>query len=313
MDNVAKGDLQKKLDFLNLDLDNVPDDLTVFYPLNYNVTRLNNDKDHRIFRYVPIDKIDILITPCLRTDSLKDKYSKALPLHKYIIQTDDEDDLEYYTKFLKMLNTVSISDIETVETVQKELSKKEPFKVKYNKDNMWQIYYSDATDRYFMLVCSKEDTFAEFFYLIKAKIEFINSRARIAPKIYVPINSINYSEEYLNRNEIADLENYLWLFTKDWALTFEVFSKTNALSIQITGETIVYDTIKSFYKIKLDNKDSAIKFYKLMKALFVLQTEIKNHFTFITKINSNNSLEIYYGEKKLTFEVLTDFIREECI
>ncbi len=311
MDSVAKGDLQKKLDYLGLDLDDVPDGLTTFHPLNYNVTRLTNDKDHRVFRFVPIDKIDILVTPCLRTDPLKDKYAKSLPIHKYILQSEEDDDIEYYSQFIHMLNTVSINDIETVATVQKELNKKEPFKVKFNKDNMWQIYYSDVAGRYFMLVCSKEETFAEFFYLLKLKLEHIKSNAKMAPKIYVPINAVNYSEEYLNRDEIADLENYLWLFTKDWALTFEVYSKTNNLSIQITGETVVYDTIKSSYKVKLNNKDEAIKFYKLMKALFILQTEIKNHFNFITKVDSNNSLELYYEDKRLTFEVLTEFIKDE--
>ena len=79
-----------KLDYLNLDLDNIPGEIIDHEPLNFNVSRLNNDKDHRIFRFVPIDKIDILITPCLRTDPLKDKYSKALPLHKYILPADDE-------------------------------------------------------------------------------------------------------------------------------------------------------------------------------------------------------------------------------
>ena len=311
MESITKGDLQKKLDYLGLDLDDVPDSLTTFYPLNYNVTRLNNDKDHRVFRFVPIDKIDILITPCLRTDALKDKYSRAVPLHKYILQADNEDDIEYYTMFLKMLKAVSINDIEAVASVQKDLSKKEPYKVKFQRDNMWQIYYSDVTGRFFMLVCSKEETFAEFFYLLKLKIEHSKSKSRIAPKVYVPINAINYSEEYLNRNEIADLENYLWLFTKDWALTFEVYSKTNILSLQITGETIVYDTVKSTYKIKLNNRDEAIKFYKLMKALFILQTEIKNHFNFITKVDSNNGLELYCDDKRLTFDVLTDFIKNE--
>ena len=73
MENITKGELQKKLQYLNLDLDNVPNEIVDYQPLNFNVSRLNNDKDHRIFRFVPIDKIDILISPCLRTDSLKDK------------------------------------------------------------------------------------------------------------------------------------------------------------------------------------------------------------------------------------------------
>ena len=311
MENIIKGDLQKKLDYLNLDLDNIPKDIIYHEPLNFNVSRLNNDKDHRVFRFVPIDKIEILITPCLRTDPLKEKYAKAMPLHKYILPAENEDDLEYYTTFLRMLKEVSTSEIENVATLQKGLEKKEPFKVKYKKDHLWQIYYSENTKKYFMLVCSKEKTFAEFFYLLKSKIEFANSRARIAPKIYVPINAMNYSEEFLSRNEIADLENYIWLFTKDWALTFEVYNRTNTLSLQIVGETVVYDDVKSSYKVKLTSREEAVKFYKLLKALFIMQTEIKEHFNFITKIDSNNSLELYMGEKRLTYDMLTEFIKTE--
>ena len=311
VENITKNDLQKKLDYLDLDLENIPDEILDYKPLNFNVSRLNNDKDHRIFRFVPIDQIDILITPCLRTEPLKEKYAKAMPLYKYILQAEDEEDIERYTTFLKMLNTVSVSDIENVATVQKELEKKEPFKVKYQRDNMWQIYYSEATGRYFMLVCSNEKTYGEFFYLLREKLAFANSRKRNAPKVYVPINAMNYSEEYLNRNEIVDLENYLWLFTKEWALIFEVYDKNNTLSLQIVGETTVYDTVKSCYKVKLTNREEAIKFYKLLKALFILQSEIKNHFQFTTRIDSNNSLELYMGEKRLIYDIITDFIRTE--
>lgn len=313
MEKVSKGDLQKKLRYLNLDLEDVPDEITEFKPLNFSVSRLSNDKDHRVFRYVPVDKIDILFTPYLRTDDLRDKYSKAIPLHKFILPAEEEEDIEKYTLFLRMLDKVTISDIENVASLQKEVEKKEPFKVKYNRDNMWQIYYSESTDRYFMLVCTKETTFAEFFYLLKMKIEAIENPGKTVPKIYVPINAMNYSEQYLNRNEIADLENYLWLFTKDWALTFEVYDTKNALSLQIVGETFVYDKVKSSYKIKLKNAEEAIKFYKLLKALFIMQTEIKDHFNFTTKIDSNNGLELYKDNTKLTYEMLTEFIKSEVM
>jgi len=311
VDKVTKGDLQKKLKYLKLDLEKIPEQLTEYKPLNFNVSRLNNDKDHRVFRYVPIDKIEILFTPCLRTDPLKEKYSKAVPLFKYILPAEKEEDIGRYTTFLKMLDKISIPEIENIANIQKELEKKEPFRIKYNKDHLWQIYYSEATGLYFMLVCTKEDTFAEFFYLLKLQLEYCKKRAKNAPKIYVPINAMNYSEEYLNRMEIADLENYLWLFTKDWALSFEVYDKNNNLSLQITGDTYVYDKVKSTYKVKLNNREEALKFYKLLKALFIMQTEIKNHFNFTTKIDSNNGLELYMGQTRLTYDMLTDFIRSE--
>lgn len=311
MENTKKSELKSKLQYLKLDLEKLPEVLTNFEPINFNVSRLNNDKDHRIFRFVPIDKIEILLTPALRTDPLREKYSKAMPLYKYLSEGETEEDLERFTTFLKMINTVSVSEIENIISMQKELEKKEPFKVKYAKDHLWQIYYDSSTGKYFMLVCTKEKTFAELFYLIKAKIECENKKSKNVPKIYVPINSMNYSEEYLNMNEISDLENYLWLFTKNWALTFEVYNKNNSLSLQIVGETYVYDKVKSSYKIKLTNREEAIKFYKLLKALFIMQTEIKSHFTFTTKIDSDNGLELYLGKVRLTYDMLPDFIKDE--
>ena len=312
MASSSKSELKEKLQYLKLNLDKLPEVLTEFEPINFSVSRLNNDKDHRIFRFVPIDKIEILLTPCLRTDPLREKYSNALPISKFLTPGDETDeDIERYTTFLKMLNTISIAEIENIKSIQKELEKKEPFKVKYNKEHLWQIYYDSSTGRYFMLVCTKEKTFSELFYLIKEKIEFSTKRTKASPKIYVPINSMNYSEEYLNANEISDLENYLWLFTKNWALTFEVYGKMNDLSLQIVGETYVYDKVKSSYKIKLTSREEAIKFYKLLKALFIIQTEVKNHFTFTTKIDSDNSLELYLGQIRLTYDMLPEFIKSE--
>ena len=313
MKNTASnGDLTNKLQFLGLDLENIPEYLKDFSPLNFNTSRLNNDKDHRVYRFVPIDKIEILITPCLRSDDIKKKYTEAVPLGKFLNSEGDEDDIERYATLLKIINSLSTTEIENMITLQKSLEKNEPFKVKYSKDHLWQIYYSVSTDKYFMLVCSKEETFSEFLYLLKKKIEFRNNkRAKISPSIFVPINYINYSEEYLNRDEISNVENYLWLFTKNWPLIFEVYDKKNNMSIQIVGDTYVYNNVKSTYKVKLASMDDALKFYKLLKALFILQTEIKNHFQFETKIDSKNGLEFYFGKNRITYEYLEEFIETE--
>lgn len=304
-------DLVSKLKYIKLDLEDIPDCLNEFNALNFNVSRLNNDKDHRVFKFIPIDRIEILLTPCLRGDTLKEKYSKAVPLYKFLNPGTEPEEIERYTTFLKILSTISVPDIENIISTQKNLEKNEPFKVKFARDNLWQIYYSESTDRYFMLVCTKETTFAEFFYLLKKKIEFASKKTKIVPKIYVPINSQNYSEQLLNRNEISDLENYLWLFTKNWCLVFEVYNKSKELSLQIVGDTFVYDKVKSTYKVKLTNEEDAIKFYKLMKALFIMQTEIKDHFNFTTKIDSKNNLELYMGKTRMTYDMLADFIKSE--
>lgn len=189
----------------------------------------------------------------------------------------------------------------------------EPFKVKYNRDNLWQIYYSEESNKYFMLVCTKEETFAEFLYLLKEQIRFSKRRTKDAPKIYVPINYVNYNEEILQKNEIADLENYLWLFTKNWPLIFEVYNSNNEVSLQIIGETFVYKNIKSSYKVILRTTEEAIKFYKLLKALFILQTEIKGQYSFETKIDSSNGLNMYLSKVEITFDSLTNFIKNEFL
>jgi hypothetical protein len=303
------GDLTSKLDFLGLDLENIPEFLKDFSPLNFNTSRLNNDKDHRVYRYVPIDEIEILITPSLRSDDIKKKYSEAVPLGKFFNPKGEEEDIERYATLLKIISSMSVTDIENIASLQKSLDKSEPFKVKYNKDHMWQIYYSPNTNRYFMLVCTREETFSEFLYLLKKKIEYNNKKAKTVPTIFVPINYVNYSEEFLNRDEIANVESYLWLFTKSWPLIFEVYNTKNVMSLQIVGDTYVYNGVKSSYKVKLDDKEEALKFYKLLKALFILQTEIKNKFAFETKIDSKNGLEFYYENTRVTYENLEDFIK----
>jgi len=84
VESIIKNDLTSKLKYLKLDLNNIPKYLYDFKPLGFNLSRLNSDKDHKVFRFVPIEKIEILLTPCLRSDSVREKYSKAEPLGKYL-------------------------------------------------------------------------------------------------------------------------------------------------------------------------------------------------------------------------------------
>jgi hypothetical protein len=311
---ITKEDLIAKLDYLGLDIDEVPEYLKDFAPISFNISRLNNDRDHRVFQFVPIDKIQILLTPSLRSDDIREKYEKAVPLGRFFNQDGTVDDIERYSTLLEILSKLQIADVENIVNIQKELEKSEPFRVRYNRDHLWQIYYSQNDDTYFMLVCTKEETFAEFFYLLKKKIDFAkNKRAKTVPKIFVPINYMNYSGDFLTRDEITDLENYLWLFTKNWPLIFEVYDKNKALSLQVVGDTYVYGNVKSTYKMKLTNPEEAIKFYKLLKALFIMQTEIKDHFLFTTKIDSKNALELYLGKIRIDYENLTDFIKNEYL
>ena len=73
---------------------------------------------------------------------------------------------------------------------------------------------------------------------------------------------MNYSGEFLKKSEIADIENYLWLFTKSWPNVYEVYDKDGNMSIEIIGATNAYKSIKSGYKIVINTKEEALQYYK---------------------------------------------------
>lgn len=214
-------------------------------------------------------------------------------------------------ELLNVFDKISDITIKRVALEQSKMESKIPFLVHYPKNQLWQIYYSEDTNRYFMLVSLKEDTFDELFYLIKKKIEL--EKVKRDEKIYVPISYVNYSEEFLTNKQINDIENYLWVFTKNWSLTYEVHDINDKLTVQIVGETPIYENLKTMYKIILRSKEEAEEFYKLLKALFILQTELGNRYHFTTQINSNNGIEFLYEGKKITYGDLPEFIKEKYI
>ena len=301
---VVEG-ISDKLEYLGLDLDKIPEKFKKVEPLKYRVPKFYDEKQYRQYRYIDIKDIQILLTPTNRLDELSDKYKKARPLYEYL-DTKNEDNILKHTTFLNMLKNMDIDEIEEIEKEQANLNKNIPFKVKFNGNYLWQIYYSEITDKYFMMVPTEDTNYSTFFYLLKKQIE--NKRTG---KIFVPVSGVNYSNKLLKKNEFEDLENYLWLFTKDWPLIYEVYDKNNDLSIQIIGETNVYEKAKSFYKIQLNSAKEADEFYKLTKALFILQTELPNFYNFETNIDENGGLEFYLEGQKIEYKHMVEFIREQ--
>ena len=301
---VVEG-ISDKLEYLGLDLDNVPEKLKKYKPLEYRVPRFYDEKQYKQYRYIDIKDIQILLSPTNRLDELGEKYKKARPLCEYLDKEKEENILKY-TTFLNMLKNVDIEGIKQIEKEQANLNKNIPFRVKFNGNYLWQIYYSENTDKYFMIVPTEDTDYSTFFFLLKKQIE--NKKTG---KIFVPISGVGYSNKYLKKSEFEDIENYLWLFTKDWPLIYEVYDKKNNLSIQIIGETNVYEKIRTFYKVELKSEDEANKFYKLLKALFILQTELPNFYNFDTNINKSGNLEFYLDDKKIEYEYMIEFIREQ--
>lgn len=301
----SNEELLKKLTYLGLNLSKIPERFKKFEPLEFRVSKSYDEKQYRQYRFIPVKDIQILLSPTNRLDSLEEKYKRARPIGEYLDSKNEENILKY-TTFLNMLKNMKIEDIEKVEEEQNNLSKNIPFRVKYDGNYLWQIYYSENTDKYFMIVPTEDIDYSTFFYVLKKQLD--NKKAG---NIFVPISNVQYSNKYLKKADFTDLENYLWIFTKDWPLIYEVYDKNDNLSIQIIGETNVFEKIKTPYKIKLENEIEANKFYKLIKALFILQTELPNYYNFSTNISKSGSVEFYLDNKKIEYDTISKFIKHQ--
>ena len=302
---VQKNKIQEKLEYLGLNLEKIPASIKKFEPLEFRIPKFYDEKQYRQYRYIAIKDIQILLSPTNRLDEIEERYKKASPLSDYLDSKKEENILKY-TTFLNMLNQVKIEDIQKIEKEQENLNKKIPFRVKFEGNYLWQIYYSENTDRYFMLVPTEDSDYSTFFYLLKKKLE-----KRKTGKIFVPIRNMGYTNQYIRKTEYEDIENYLWLFTKDWPLVYEVYDKNDNLTIQIVGETEVYEKIKSPYKIELQTKEEANEFYKLIKAMFILQTELPNYFQFKTNIGESGQIEFYIEERKIEYGNIVSWMNDE--
>ena len=212
---------------------------------------------------------------------------------------------------MKILKEVEISDIEQIENEQKKLREKIPFKVKYHNGYLWQMYYSEDAEKYFMIVTLEDSQFASLFYLIKKQIEF--SKTGIDESVYVPINSIEYSREYLSKADLSDIEKYIWYFTKEWPEIYETYDNEGNMRLAIIGKLAVYEKVKSLYRIDLCSKEEAVKFFKGLKAIFIMQTEIPNYYKFLVKISDDAKIEFYHNEIKIQYDDLAEFIKNEYL
>ena len=299
--------IKEKLDYIGLDITKVPKELVEYKNLNYKILKNYNEKQYKQYRFVNVADIQIMVSTTNRLNSVKEKYENAKPL-MYYLDYKSQENAPYYNTFLEMLKKVEINEIEKVEIEQKKLSKNLPFKIKFEGNYLWQIYYSEFDDKYFMMVPTEDCDYSTFFYLMKKKIE--NNKNE---KVYVPISYMDYSGSILKKSEIKDLENYLWLFTKDYPLIYEVYDKKDSKSIQIVGETEIYGKIRTFYRVSLNGIKEANKFYKLVKALFILESELPNYYQFETNVGEDGDLKFVLNNLDVEYEILPEFIGEQYL
>lgn len=302
--------LENNLEYIGLNLSKIPNFLKQYESLNFRPSKSYDETVYKVYKYINIKEIQILITPCDRLTDIKERYKLASPIVEYL-DSKSEDNIEKFATFLKMVSTMKKDRIEEIAKEQEMLNSQIPYEVKYPNNYIWQIYYSDVAKKYFMLVPTNEQDNNALFYLLKEQIA--NVRARKPRFIFAPVSHLEYSGAFLTKSEIADLENYLWYFTKEWPNIYEVYDKQGEMFLKIIGVTNIYEKMQSTYSITLDTKKKATELYKLLKAMFILATGAKEEYHFITKINQDGEIEFWNNNTKIEYEKLSEFIKLEYL
>ena len=131
----------QNLNYMGLDFKNIPEFLLNFDSLDYKPELVSEQINFKVYKYINIKDIQILLTPTSKSNSLVEQYSKAVPLCEYL-KLSDVFDSELFSEMLKNLNK---KEIEKIEKEQILAQNNIPFKVEYDTQDLWQIHYSELT------------------------------------------------------------------------------------------------------------------------------------------------------------------------
>ena len=146
-----KEKVKEKLQYIGLNLERVPKFLKEFTPFSFRPSKVYDDMSYKVYQYVDVTQIRILLTPTDRLTNLSEKYKLAIPISQFL-DSKTEENLEYFDAFLKLLNDMHLEDLKVIEKEQEQLQNQIPYEIKYEHNYIWQIYYSDVANQYFMLV-----------------------------------------------------------------------------------------------------------------------------------------------------------------
>ena len=123
--NENKKLIQEKLDYIGLDLNKIPRFLKQFEALDFRPVKSYDDQLYKVYKFINVQDVQILVTPTDRLTDLKEKYKLASPLFTYL-EEKDEESIEKFATFLKMLTDVKIDKIEELEEEQKQIKQSIP-------------------------------------------------------------------------------------------------------------------------------------------------------------------------------------------
>lgn len=288
------------LEYIGLDLNKIPKALEVKGEIDIRNTEIKSEKDYKIYKHIPVKDINILLTNSLRLDEPAKKMESMNVLQYYL----NNKNVDEYFSFINALQNTSIEEIKEIEEIEERFSQNIPSKVKYEKDYLWQIYYIKRTDKYYMIVPLQETKQQAFLYILKKKLE------KSKEKIYVPICNLDYESSLMENSKISKLENYLFYFTNNWPGLYEVHNNKKEY-LDIVGKLEIHEGITSDYKLHFEKKEDVDNFYKLIKALFDLQTELSTYYKFEIILDENGAIHFYYNDVEITYSSLKQFYVDE--
>lgn len=63
-----------KLKYIGLDLDNIPEKIKEFKSLDYRPSKYNDEHTYKIYKYIDVNDIQILLTTANRLSTITEKY-----------------------------------------------------------------------------------------------------------------------------------------------------------------------------------------------------------------------------------------------
>ena len=105
--------IKEKLEYIGLDLENIPEELKEYKPLEFRIPKFYEEKQYKQYRYIPVKDIQILLSPTNRLDEISEKYKQAKPLAQYL-DGENEENILKYTTFLSMLKQFKIDEVEEI-------------------------------------------------------------------------------------------------------------------------------------------------------------------------------------------------------
>ena len=96
------------LEYIGLDLENIPQKLLEAEPIHF--SDFSNSNVYKVYDYVSVHDLEILITPLDRTAEIRERYKTAKPLSAYL-QTDDRKSKEIFNDVLDLASVNEIKNI----------------------------------------------------------------------------------------------------------------------------------------------------------------------------------------------------------